>query len=64
MGPLVSEEQLQWVTGFLKSGVADGATTLGLRLVRSCRRCQEALWRLRALARRQAGKPPGQWLWR
>ena len=28
MGPLVSEEQLQRVTGFLESGVADGATTL------------------------------------
>ena len=26
--PLVSEEQLQWVTGFLESGVAEGATTL------------------------------------
>ena len=28
MGPLVSEEQLQRVTGFLESGVADGATTV------------------------------------
>src|SRR5580693_9071890 len=28
MGPLVSDEQLQRVTGFLESGVADGATTL------------------------------------
>jgi acyl-CoA reductase-like NAD-dependent aldehyde dehydrogenase len=28
MGPLVSEEQLQRVTGFLESGVAEGATTL------------------------------------
>jgi phenylacetaldehyde dehydrogenase len=28
MGPLVSEEQLQRVTGFLESGVSEGATTL------------------------------------
>src|ERR1700732_1084472 len=28
MGPLVSEEQLQRVTGFLESGLAEGATTL------------------------------------
>src|SRR5271156_523413 len=28
MGPLVSEEQLQRVTGFLESGVAEGATTV------------------------------------
>src|ERR1700726_4644299 len=28
MGPLVSEEQLQRVTGFLESGLAEGATTI------------------------------------
>jgi phenylacetaldehyde dehydrogenase len=28
MGPLVSDEQLRRVTGFLESGVADGATTV------------------------------------
>ena len=28
MGPLVSEEQLQRVTGFLESGLAEGATTV------------------------------------
>ena len=28
MGPLVSEEQLRRVTGFLESGVSDGATTV------------------------------------
>jgi phenylacetaldehyde dehydrogenase len=28
MGPLVSEEQFRWVTGFLESGREDGATTL------------------------------------
>src|SRR5580658_3952973 len=28
MGPLVSEEQLQRVTGFLESGVSEGATTI------------------------------------
>jgi phenylacetaldehyde dehydrogenase len=28
MGPLVSDEQLRRVTGFLESGVTEGATTV------------------------------------
>ncbi len=55
MGPLVSEEQLNRVTGFLDSGKTEGATAVtgAKRGVTSRRQSEALMWSERTLA------PPG-----